>query len=304
MAVVAAVAYATVSQWSGVKAYLQTLAWPVVAVALLTVMAGLLAATVAWRSSLRYTGHAVPIHSAAQIYVIGFMAKYLPGSVWAFVLQMELGRRARLPRSAAFLASIVVAGLGASVAMVLGLFVIPALLRDNVALATGTLVVIPIAVVCAHPTVLTWLLRRLVALTRRSLEIPTMTWRAELPILAWSLAGWLVMGLHLWLLARGHAGAGVGGYVVCVGAVALGQTIGMLAFLAPSGLGVREAVIVAALAPFTSSATALGIALVSRLIFTAGDVVSSVIAALAGVAVPKLNARRPGAVTDAAKVEA
>jgi len=167
LAVVAAVVYATVSQWSGVQAYLQTLAWPIVIVALLTVMVGLVTATLAWRASLRYTGHTVPIHSAYQIYVVGLMAKYLPGSVWAFVLQMELGRRAKLPRSAAFLASIVVAGIGATVAMVLGLFVIPALLSDNIGLATGALVLIPISMVCAHPKVLTWLLRRLAALTRR-----------------------------------------------------------------------------------------------------------------------------------------
>ncbi len=292
VAVVAAVSYATVSQWSGVHAYLLALAWPSVVLALLMVMVGMATATFGWRSALRYTGHRVPVHTAAQIYVLGLMAKYLPGSVWAFVLQMELGKRARLPRQAAFLASIVLAGLGATVALVLGLFAIPALLGDNVVLAVAAMALIPISLTCAHPRVLTWLLRRLVAVVRKRVEIPTITWRAELPVVGWSLATWLVFGLHLWLLANASAAPGLGGYFVCVGAVALGQTIGMLAFLAPSGLGVREAIIVAVLAPFTTAATALGIALASRLIFTLGDIISAGSAALWAVAAPKLSARR------------
>ena len=290
-AVVLAVAWAVVHEWSAVQTYLRTLSWPTVVLALVMVVVGLGTSSLGWRAGARYTGHQVPVHSAAQIYIVGLMAKYLPGSVWAFVLQMELGKRAKLPRSAGFLASVVVAGLGATVAMILGLLAVPALLSDNIGLGVAALVLVPISLVAAYPPVLTWILRRLVALAGRRVEIPAVTWRAELPIVGWSLVTWLVFGLHLWLLANSVGTPGVGGFILCVGAVALGQTIGVLAFLTPSGMGVREAVIVAALAPYTSAGTALGIALASRLLFTIGDVIAAAAAALGASTVPRLQAR-------------
>jgi uncharacterized membrane protein YbhN (UPF0104 family) len=65
------------------------------------------------------------------------------------------------------------------------------------------------------------------------------------------------------------------------------MTVGMFAFLAPSGMGVREAVLVAALTPFLGAAggmgAALGIALASRLIFTFTDLVGAGLAALVGM---------------------
>jgi glycosyltransferase 2 family protein len=295
-AVVIAVAWATVHEWSSVRAYIHTLAWPSVLLALLAVVLGMGTSSLSFRAAVRYTGHDVPVHSAAQIYLVGLLAKYLPGSLWAFVMQMELAKRAKLPRSAAFVASLVAAGLGATAGLVLGLLSAPALLRDNLGLGLAALALVPISLVAACPPVLTWLLRRLMALLRRPVDIPTLTWRAALPIVGWSLATWVIFGCHLWLLASSVGTPGVGGFFLCVGAVALGTTIGVLAFLAPSGMGVREAVIVAALAPYTSAGTALAVALGSRLIFTIGDVVSAGVSAIAASAVRRLQARRAGAI--------
>ena len=98
-----------------------------------------------------------------------------------------------------------------------------------------------------------------------------------------SAAGYLAYGAHLWLLADVSAAPGIGGFVRCAGAVALGLTVGMLAFLAPSGLGVREAIIVAALLPYASPGAALGMALTSRMVFTLADLVAAAGAALAGL---------------------
>ena len=108
------------SQWAGVRAYVATLAWPFVALSAVTGLLAVSAATMTWRSALAGVGHAVPPNTAANVYLGGVLAKYIPGSVWAFVLQMELGKRARLPRSAVLLASQVQAGIDSTVALVLG----------------------------------------------------------------------------------------------------------------------------------------------------------------------------------------
>ncbi len=57
----------------------------------------------------------------------------------------------------------------------------------------------------------------------------------------------------------------------------------MLFVVVPSGAGVREAIIVAALAPVMPAGEALGIAVVSRAIFIACDVITAGGAALSGL---------------------
>jgi uncharacterized membrane protein YbhN (UPF0104 family) len=57
---------------------------------------------------------------------------------------------------------------------------------------------------------------------------------------------------------------------------------GVIFVFAPSGAGVREALIVAALSPVMSAGQALGIAVVSRALFILADVGSAGAAALSG----------------------
>jgi hypothetical protein len=57
----------------------------------------------------------------------------------------------------------------------------------------------------------------------------------------------------------------------------------------PSGAGVREGLIVAALAGVMSAGEALGVAVVSRMVFTAADVLAAGIAALSAT---QLSRRR------------
>jgi hypothetical protein len=64
------------------------------------------------------------------------------------------------------------------------------------------------------------------------------------------------------------------------------MTAGFLVFIAPSGIGIREAVLVAALAPALDTGEALSVALVARLVFTLADLLA------AAAAVPiRLRAR-------------
>ena len=55
------------------------------------------------------------------------------------------------------------------------------------------------------------------------------------------------------------------------------MTIGFLVVVAPSGIGVREAVLVAALAPVLDPSSALGVALVLRVVFTLADLIAATV---------------------------
>jgi uncharacterized membrane protein YbhN (UPF0104 family) len=274
VAVVGAVAYAVVTQWVDVKDAFAALAWPAVVASLLFVLLALGAQTLAWRASLAAVGHPIGVRISAQIYLIGLLARYIPGSLWAFVLQMELGKRASLPRPRVFLASLVVTGLGVTAAVLLGAANLPVLFEHGTVIGVAVAILVPLAVICAHPRVLTFLTRRLLTMLRREPPDQPITWAGVGSVIGWNVLGWVLLGVHLWLLAPDGA-RGVRELIGCIGAMALGVTAGTVAFLSPSGLGVREATITAALLPFVPAGTALGMALVSRLILTIGEVLAA-----------------------------
>lgn len=276
--------YTTIDQWSEVRATIAALAWPSIVLSGVMVLAGLFAQTLAYRAALHDVGHKVTVRTTGQIYLIGLLGKYVPGSIWAFVLQMELGRRAKLQRPRVIVASLVLVGLSTVAALLLGLFGLPALEDVDPAIRVGIIVMVPPALICSHPKVLTYLINLFLKLVKRPPLTEPFSWSAIGMIVLWSAAGWAFFGVHLWLLANATAAPGIGGVFRCIGAIALGITAGIVAFLAPSGIGVRETVIVAALTPYVGSAgTAIGIAFASRLIFTVSELVAALVAGLSGI---------------------
>jgi uncharacterized membrane protein YbhN (UPF0104 family) len=269
------VVVATARNWSEVRDTVGRMsAWELV-VAELLVLAGLVASVLTWRRSLLELGSAVrPLH-AAKIYLIGQLGKYVPGSFWAFLVQMELAHRVAVPRSRALAASIVAAGVAVLSGLAVGLLVIPRVVASHglrYSTVAGLVVVFAAAL---SPPVLTWLVNVVMRVMRRpSLERPV-TWPGMVAATGWGLLSWLTYGTGVWVLAVA-AGAPAGeSFLLCVGGAALAMTAGFLVFIAPSGIGIREAVLVAALSPVLDSGEALSVALVVRLAFTLADLLAA-----------------------------
>ncbi len=279
--IAASITYSTVTLWPDVRQTLLHLAWQSVLLSLVAALFGYAANTMGWRAALQDLEFEAPFPTVARIYLIGGLAKYVPGGVWAYVLQMELGQRAGLPRARAFLASLVATGLSITAGLVVGTFGLRALFRSARSDTTGTVVlyvvaaVVPIALICAHPRVLTYLIQLFLRIVRRRPLEHQLSWPGVLKVMGWSAVAFVFFGFHLWLLANAQAAPGVRGVFVCIGAFALAMIAGIFVVVSPSGLGAREAVLTAALAAFVSPGAALGIALASRAIFTVADVLAA-----------------------------
>ncbi|RGC67453.1 hypothetical protein C5N14_19045 [Micromonospora sp. MW-13] len=297
-AIAAGMVWSVVDQWPQVRSTWLGLAWQSVALSVLAALLGMVANTMAWRAAVDDLEHRVSVTAALRICLVGQLGKYVPGSVWAYVLQIELSKRAGLPRARAFLATLVTVGLSVTAALGLGLLSLPALRNaagatdssyaDSVRVALWIVAgLFPIALVCAVPRVLTMLVQLALKVLRRPPLENRLTWPGVLRVVGWSALGYSLFGVHLWLLANAQAAPGMEGLLRSIGSFAIAMTVGMFAFLSPSGLGVREAVLVAALAPFLVGSggvgAAMGIALASRLIFTIADVIAAGLAALSGV---------------------
>lgn len=98
--------------------------------------------------------------------------------------------------------------------------------------------------------------------------------RVILPILLIDILHWLVVGSGFFLLCTSFYPLPGGNILPFVGIFSLSWVIGFLAFITPSGLGVREGAMVLLLSPFMPAPFPAIIALAARLWWTLGDLLT------------------------------
>jgi uncharacterized membrane protein YbhN (UPF0104 family) len=260
---------AIASQWDSVVAGFARLSWPLLAASLAGVVAALLGAMLTWRTLLADLGSPLPLRPAAKVFFVGQLGKYIPGTVWPMLAQMEMGRELGVPRSRS----------AAAFFLMMPIQLASGLLVTLVTLGWHRfgwlLLVVPVLLVLLEPKVINGLigfgLRRL---RREPLERP-LTRRGMLTALCWALAGWTCYGIHLYFIVP------EGGLLFAVGAFALSWCLGILSFVVPAGAGVREVAMVAVLAPVLPSGPAIAAALASRVVIVIGDLICAGSAGLA-----------------------
>jgi len=269
--------YGLASQWHEVHAALARLAWYDVAGAVACVLAGLGCMLLAWRALLAGLGSPLPLPAAIRVMFIGQLGKYVPGAVWALAAQVELARDYDVPRRRSTTASLV----GMAVTLVVGLIAAGVMLPLTSAHAAAhywwVLAVTPLAAACLHPRVVKFGLDLVLKVLHRPPLEESVRPAAMAQALGWTALGWLCYGAHAWFLISDFARRGGGGsgsahiFALALGGYALAWAVGFLIIFFPGGIGPREVALIAVLAPVMSSASALEVALASRVAMTIGD---------------------------------
>lgn len=233
-----------------------------------------------WRAMLADLGAALPLSTATRVYLVGQLGKYVPGSVWSFLAQAEMAKSREVTRKAALSGSL----LGAGVLVGSGLMVASVLLPfgspEAVHRYWWVSLVIPVFAVALNPRVAGAVIDRALRLVRLQPLDVRPTYAGTLRAAGWYVLGWLVLGLHAWLLAVGLGAAAGRSLPVTVGGFALAVCIGLLFIPAPAGAGVRDVALVVALSPVLGPTEALAVALLSRVILAVLDFVLAGLAAL------------------------
>ncbi|MBB2909690.1 hypothetical protein FHS43_000936 [Streptosporangium becharense] len=252
-------------------AALARLSWWSVAGAFAAVMAGAWIMMIAWRRVLTGLGSELPYRVAARVLFVGQLGKYVPGSVWAYAAMMELGRDHGCPPKRTFGATSL--GLLVSLGCAVGLAAatLPFTARSVAERTWYLVLIIPVIVVCLHPRILAWGLNLALRIARREPFDQVLSGGTLLRVTAWTILGWLVYGLHLWLVV-GDLTGDFSLYLLGAGAYAFAWATGLLFAFIPAGVGVREGALVLVLAPTIGTPNAIVAALVSRLAFTFTDV--------------------------------
>ena len=288
--------YGLASRWAQVHAALAKLAGVDVAAAALCVILGLGCMMMAWRALLTDLGSPLPLPAAIRVMFVGQLAKYVPGAVWAVAAQVELARDYHVPRRRSATASLVGMAVTLVVALIAAGLTLPLVSANAARHYWWVLALIPLAVACLYPAVVKFGLDLVLKIARRpplekAISLPGMA-RA----LAWATLGWICYGAQAWFLIREFAGRGPHVLALSLGAYALAWAVGFLIIVFPGGIGPREIALIAVLAPVMPAASALVVALASRVVTTAGDLIWAGVGVLIGRARPaqQISREDPG----------
>jgi glycosyltransferase 2 family protein len=246
----------------------------------LVLAAGAVLATLPmWRSVLRGLDVRLPLRPAARVFFLGQLGKYLPGSIWPVVAQMELARRHHVPRARMLAASVLTVVINVAVGGVLAMVLLPFVNREALHRFWWLLVCLPVIITLLHPRIVMWAANQMLVLLRRPRLDVQLGLGAELRAAAWGVVSWLLLGGHIYVLVAALGATGVHAAAASVAAGCLAISAGTLFLPAPAGAGVREIAFTVSLSTVLPTATALLVALLSRVMLI---VVDFGFAALAG----------------------
>ncbi|MFN2571899.1 MAG: lysylphosphatidylglycerol synthase domain-containing protein [Gemmatimonadales bacterium] len=216
-----------------------------------------------WRQMLRGWDQRLPYTAAARAWTLSNLGRYIPGKVWSVAGLVVLAERAGVRRSvaavSAFAMQAVVLGTGVVIVAIATPHAASPLLLGGAVLAALAL----IGVLAWRRTAL-WLGRLADAAT----PLPPLPLTAIILSSGAMLLSWATFGLAFWMLIRGLMPTATVPAPAAMGMFALGYVLGIVAIIAPGGIGVRDLALVGFLTPFLGSGGALAVSLASRVQLT------------------------------------
>ncbi len=279
LVVVVCVGYALYHRWDEAGSALRSLSPWLIAGSLAAAVAGLGGQLLAWRAILADLGSPLSLRVAARVMFVGQLGKYLPGSVWAFVAQVELARDRDIARQRGITATVLAVVITLAVNLLVAALTLPLASPEAALRWWWALALAPVLLMVLSPRVVTWAVRMAVRIARRSREVPEaelehVSTRGLATAVGWTFAAWVPLATHVGALVVGTGGDTdpLRTFPVAAGAYALAWTLGVLFVIVPAGVGVRETVLVVGLAPVLDPGSALVVAALSRLVMTVADV--------------------------------
>jgi glycosyltransferase 2 family protein len=225
--------------------------------------------------SMSQEREALPLLQATRVWMYSMVARYIPGNIWHI-----LGRIARAADLSISPSLIFASAVLEQILMLIGAFAVAVALLPLSSIggqAVGwSWLFLAAGIAFLHPrmfgVVLTWLFQKL--------QQPGLDWKYTYTSMLLMAAAYCLppvfAGMSLLVILSGFVSIGVMDMVLVIGASAFAWVVGYLSFATPSGLGVREAVLVGLLAQVYPLPVAILVSLLGRLTLTLGEIVTVV----------------------------
>lgn len=238
----------------------------------------LLTSSIAWSRLTQSMEPDLSTSDAVPFFLFSQLGKYLPGGMGPALAQSSLAGSINVSKTAAASAYVVFAAqtvvVGLVVAVVVLPFADPALIGEYWWAWAAGLAAVPLL----HPRVFHSIFQFLIDKVRKGVELPRIEGRSALGAASWTVATWLLLGLHVAVLSSSFTDLDPSLVFISIGGYCLAWVAGFVILFLPAGLGAREVVLTAALATVFDTADAAVIAVLLRVIGVLSDVFVGLIA--------------------------
>ncbi|CAN5502988.1 lysylphosphatidylglycerol synthase transmembrane domain-containing protein [soil metagenome] len=237
---------------------------------------------VTWRTVLSCWDEHLPFWSAARVWSVSNLGRYVPGKIWQIGAMGAMARELQVSPLAAsgsaLLGTLVNIAAGFVVALVSGRALLLAQLPEAVRSVAIVLILGAAASLLALPMMMPRLAQFAGRVTGRTVQA-TLPLRAMVYSLVGNVIAWLVYGAAFEIFVAGVLGRATGVYPAYLAAYTSSYLIGYIFLFAPAGVGFRETAMLELLqfAGLASHPEAALVTLTSRIWLTLLEVVPALI---------------------------
>ncbi len=266
------VAYLVVNSYNEISRFRFTYNWPMLVVAFFLEVLAYLCRFRIWLGITDELDLKTSKLAAARGYFLSTLGKYIPGNVGLFLARVEAYRG--YSRSRVAVAAIVeyVATIASScLLVVIGLAAAPFSVPPGIRLGAGALAVV--LLISLHQRFLLGLINRVLSLAKRKPVRSFPSWSMQVRfVLAFILVG-LLQGMAMFVVLNALHPTSFDNYLAITGAYYAAGLIGLAIVFAPSGIGVREGVLMLILPSMVPRPVAIVSTVLIRLVATSGELV-------------------------------
>lgn len=225
-----------------------------------------------WRLVLRKLGYKLSFTDGNRIYFISMLARYIPGKALLLVSRVYLAAKQGVDKKAVVTSTIIDLALfmvSGMICFASSIFLFKGL--PSWAIITP-LILIPTIMLVLIPEVLACLVNLgLRILKKRPITI-RLTYSQILCFVMIHVVRWIVDGFAVYLLFKSVIEPPLILVLLLPGIMGLCTVIGMVLFISPAGLGIREGFLAFMLGPFITTNLAIMVSLISRIWYTIAEV--------------------------------
>lgn len=227
-----------------------------------------------WHYITKLDKVAIKYSKAMIAYLYSILGKYIPGKVFMLGARvpayLEAGVKIRKV-TICFLLENACTLLGAAFLFIISLFFFPNRILENYKFITIALIII--FFICINPKVINFFLGKLEKVMKKVDLLITITYSQMIKLVALFIGNWLILGAGFYILTCSIYPLPLSHLLYVGGVFALSIIIGILSIFTPSGIGVREGIIVLGLSIVMPSEYAVIISIVSRLWATIAELI-------------------------------
>ncbi len=219
-----------------------------------------------WHYMTKLNGCGIRYFKAITAYLYSILGKYIPGKVFMLLARIpayeEEGAPIRKVTICFFLENICTL-LGAAFLFLVSLLFFPNdLLADYKWAAIGLVIVF---FICINPKIINFFLGFLEKIIKKKDLVIPITYLQMIKVVILFIGNWIIVGIGFYMLTCSIYAIPMSEMLYTAGIFGLSCIIGILAVFAPSGLGVREGILVLGLSLIMPQEYAVIISIVSRL---------------------------------------